>query len=103
MVVGGHTHSAVDRRVGAVRALNPGSSGIPKSPGEASWLVLDFGDRPACPGDPAPAAASLRAEHRTVPFDVDAVVRDLQARLHPNAEFLAAVLTGKRRQYRNGR
>jgi hypothetical protein len=32
------------------------------------------------------------------PFDVDAVVRDLGARLHPNAEFFAAVLTGQRDQ-----
>ena len=33
-----------------------------------------------------------------MPFDVDAVVRDLRARLHPNAEFLEAVLTGQRPQ-----
>ena len=33
-----------------------------------------------------------------VAFDVDAVVRDLGARLHPNAEFLEAILTGKRPQ-----
>jgi hypothetical protein len=33
-----------------------------------------------------------------VPFDVDAVVRDLRARLHPNAEFLESILTGKRNQ-----
>jgi hypothetical protein len=36
--------------------------------------------------------------HRVVPFDVDAVARDLRARLHPNAEFVAAILTGKRQQ-----
>jgi hypothetical protein len=46
-----------------------------------------------------PGSAGLRAEHRTAPFDVDAVARDLRARLHPNAEFLAAVLTGQRQQY----
>ena len=33
-----------------------------------------------------------------VAFDVDAVVRDLGARLHPNAEFLEAMLTGNRPQ-----
>jgi hypothetical protein len=43
--------------------------------------------------------AGLTAEHRTVPFDIDAVARDLRARLHPNAEFLGAVLTGRREQY----
>jgi hypothetical protein len=31
------------------------------------------------------------------------VARDLRARLHPNAEFLEAILTGTRQQYRNGR
>ena len=36
-----------------------------------------------------------------MPFDVDAVVRDLDARLHPNAEFLAAILTGQRQQVRS--
>ena len=35
-----------------------------------------------------------------VPFDVDAVVRDLRARLHPSTEFLEAVLTGSRPQSR---
>ncbi len=35
-----------------------------------------------------------------VPFDVDAVVRDLHARLHPNTEFLEAVLTGSLPQRR---
>jgi hypothetical protein len=103
VVIGGHTHSAADRLVGGIRALNPGSTGLPRHPGQASWLLLEFGDgefgdgsRP--PGDPG-AVAGLRAEHRTVPFDVDAVARDLRARLHPNAEFLAAVLTGRRQQY----
>jgi len=36
---------------------------------------------------------------RVVPFDAGAVARDLRARLHPNAEFLEAVLTGQRQQY----
>jgi hypothetical protein len=28
--------------------------------------------------------------------DADAVARDLHARLHPNAEFMEAILTGRR-------
>jgi predicted phosphodiesterase len=88
VVIGGHTHAATDRRVGGIRALNPGSTGLPKRPGEASWLLVDISD-----------GAGLRAEHRTVPFDADAVARDLRDRLHPNAEFLGAVLTGRREQY----
>jgi hypothetical protein len=46
------------------------------------------------------AVGGLKAEHRMVPFDVDAVAGDLRARLHPNAEFVEAILTGKRQQIR---
>jgi predicted phosphodiesterase len=104
IVIGGHTHRAADRTVGRIRALNPGSTGIPERPGEAGWLLLDLDldrDLDGDPERPAPARrdrASVGVEHRTVPFDVDAVVRDLRARLHPNAEFLEAVLTGQRPQ-----
>ena len=90
VVIGGHTHRAADRRVNGIRALNPGSTGIPLSPGEAGWLLIES----------SAAAGGPRVELRTAGFDVDAVVRDLQARLHPNAEFLAAVLTGRRPQRR---
>lgn len=93
IVIGGHTHRGTDRMIGRTRALNPGSVGLPERPGEAEWLLLEFEDEH--PDDPAPdVAAAVRAEHRAVPFDVDAVVRDLHARLQPNAEFLDAVLTG---------
>jgi predicted phosphodiesterase len=113
VVIGGHTHRATDRLVNGVRALNPGSTGIPQHPGEAGWLLLEFADareRPAdlargtdagtARGTDAGTAAGLRAELRMVPFDVDAVVRDLHARLHPNTEFLEAVLTGRQPQRR---
>jgi predicted phosphodiesterase len=104
VVIGGHTHIAADRLVDGIRALNPGSTGIPKRPGEASWLLLEFSDRLEHPGDLAHGTVDgLKAEHRMVSFDVEAVARDLRARLHPNAEFLEAILTGKRQQYRNGR
>jgi predicted phosphodiesterase len=97
VVIGGHTHSAADRVVGGIRALNPGSVGIPEHPGQAGWLLLE----PTAEHVTGPAHATadgLRAEHRTVAFDVDAVVRDLRARLHPNAAFLEAILTGRRQQ-----
>jgi predicted phosphodiesterase len=103
VVIGGHTHVPADRVVGGIRALNPGSTGLPKRPGEASWLLLEFSDGLERRGGLAHGTVDgLRAEHRVVPFDVDAVARDLRARLHPNAEFLEAILTGKRQQYRTG-
>jgi predicted phosphodiesterase len=100
IVIGGHTHRAADRTIGGIRALNPGSTGIPERPGETGWLLLDL-DLDGAPGRPREHRrdrASVGVEHRTVPFDVDAVVRDLRARLHPNAEFLEAILTGQRPQ-----
>jgi len=99
VVIGGHTHLAADRLVDRIRALNPGSTGIPERPGEASWLLLEYGDGPEHHDEPGhDAAGGLKAGHRMVSFDADAVARDLRARLHPNAEFVAAILTG-RRQY----
>jgi predicted phosphodiesterase len=86
VVIGGHTHVATDRLVDGIRALNPGSAGLPTTCGSACWLLLeDDGD-------------ALAVIQRGAPFDVDAVVSDLRRRRHPNAEFTAAILTGQRRQ-----
>lgn len=40
-VVGGHTHDPTDRLIGAVRAINAGSVGVPRHCGFASWLLVD--------------------------------------------------------------
>lgn len=87
VVLGGHTHYQADRLVGGIRALNPGSTGIPRSPGQASWLLLHDND-----------GGGLIAEHRNVPFDVSAVVLDLHRRRHPNAGFVESILTSQREQ-----
>jgi putative phosphoesterase len=84
VIIGGHTHFATDRMLDGIRLLNPGSAGLPRTCGTASWLVLD------CDGD------DLGVAHRQVPFEVDVVVSDLRRRRHPNAEFIASVLTGAR-------
>jgi predicted phosphodiesterase len=84
IVIGGHTHFAADRLIGGVRALNPGSAGLPRTHGAANWLLLDD------------ASDDLAVMHRSVSFDVDAVVTDLRRRRHPNAEFVSAILTGQR-------
>ncbi len=85
VVVGGHTHYQTDRMIAGIRALNPGSTGMPRPAGQAGWLFLT-GDGP---GD-------LIVEQHRVPYDVDAVVRDLRRRRHPNAIFVQTVLTGER-------
>jgi putative phosphoesterase len=84
VVIGGHTHVAADRVVGSVRALNPGSAGMPRTCAAASWLLLED------------SGGKLVATHRSVPYDVDAVVSDLRLRRHPNREFVASILTGQR-------
>ena len=100
IVIGGHTHRAADRTIAGIRALNPGSTKISGAPRRGR--LASPRPRPPRPGDPPDApgreSASVGVEHRTVLFDVHAVVRDLRARLHPNAEFLEAILTGQRPQ-----
>jgi predicted phosphodiesterase len=80
LIVGGHTHDATDRTIGDVRALNPGSVGLPRRCVGASWLLIEAGD------------TYTRVEQRRVPFDVDDVVNDLHARRYPSAAFLEAIL-----------
>jgi len=80
------THFAADRFVDGIRVLNPGSAGLPRTCGTASWLLIEDGE-------------ALAVTHRGVPFDVDAVVSDLRRRRHPNAEFVASILTGQRSFY----
>lgn len=83
VVVGGHTHVPTDRTVGGVRALNPGSTGMPRRSPGAGWLLLQDDED------------GLRVEHRTVPFDTSSVISDLRERLHPNSSFVESVLTGR--------
>jgi len=77
----GHTHRPVDRTVGSVRLVNPGSVGLP----------LD--------GDPRPAYARLdfagdRCEVtiRRVEYDLGAVVAELERVGHPGREWVARIL-----------
>jgi putative phosphoesterase len=84
VVIGGHTHAATDRLVDGIRALNPGSTGLPRVPGSAGWLLL------------ADDGEGLTVTHHGSPFDVDAVVGDLRRRRHPNADFVTSVLIGQR-------
>lgn len=85
VVVGGHTHLATDRRVGGVRALNPGSTGLPRRSEGAGWLLIGDGDG----GD------ALTVEQRVVPFDRDVVVARLEGQRHPARGFVEAVLAGR--------
>jgi hypothetical protein len=79
VVIGGHTHLATDRLVDGIRALNPGSAGLPRTRGSATWLLLeDDGD-------------ALAVSLRSVPFDADGVVSDLRHKFLRNSEFIAGL------------
>jgi predicted phosphodiesterase len=84
VVIGGHTHDPTDRFVGAVRALNPGSAGLPRRRAGASWMLIDADETGA------------RVEQRHAVFDVEEVIADLHRRRHPNASFVEAILRGTR-------
>lgn len=84
VVVGGHTHYATDRVIDGIRALNPGSTGLPRSHGFANWLLVDDDD------------GQLAVTQRGVPYDAGAVAADMHQRRHPNAEFITSILTGAR-------
>ena len=79
-IVGGHTHDPTDRTVDEIRVLNPGSVGLPRMSGKASWMLIET----------SPAGGAV--QHRTAAFDVAAVVGALNRRRHPNREFVASVL-----------
>jgi predicted phosphodiesterase len=80
IVIGGHTHDPTDRVVNGIRALNPGSVGLPRRGVGAAWLVIDAD------------ADRVTVELRRADFDVEAVVADLHDRRYPNASFVASIL-----------
>ncbi|MGE5262478.1 MAG: metallophosphoesterase family protein [Acidobacteriota bacterium] len=66
-LVTGHTHLAMDRRVGRWRVLNPGSVGVPLDGKlSAGYMLLD--------GD----AAGWRPSFRRVPFDYGPLFREFE-------------------------
>lgn len=78
LVVGGHTHAAVDRVVGNIRAVNLGSvSNSKRSDRRASYVML------------AADARGFQLEHRTVDDDHRAVLDAIHAFRHPTAHYLA--------------
>jgi predicted phosphodiesterase len=79
VVIGGHTHRPVDRRVGSVRAVNLGSVSNPVAPDlRASYVVLDAD------------AGATAIEHRRVEYDREAVINHLEELNHPGKNWLIA-------------
>jgi predicted phosphodiesterase len=77
VVFAGHTHRAVDRRVGPVRAVNLGSVSNPVAPDlRASYVVLDAD------------AGGHHIEHRRVEYDREAVIASVEALNHPGRGYI---------------
>ena len=68
VVLCGHTHMPFDRRIGAVRVVNPGSVGMPFGEPGAYWALL-----------------GPDVHLRRTPYDYDAAVRQMNASGYPPA------------------
>lgn len=83
LAIGAHTHKQMDRVVGRWRVLNPGSVGIPETPGQACWLMLTFHE------------GEVTVDLRRVRFDLETVVNTFQAVDHPAPHETVRRLLGK--------
>ena len=82
LIVVGHTHHADERRLGGAHVANPGPVSLPReSDNRARYAVLTSTD------------AGWSVEHRTVAYDRDATLADLDAVAHPSADWLRSKLT----------
>ncbi len=73
VVVCGHTHIVMDRRIGRTRVVNPGSVGMPFGPPGAHWMLI------------GPAI-----EFRHTLYDLERAAADVRAGEYPGAEEFAS-------------
>lgn len=82
MGIYGHIHRQVNRDLGRVQLVNPGSVGLSfDQPGLAQYALLDFDS-----GEPTVVM-------RTLTYEVDAVIQDAESVGHPAPGVLAHLLT----------
>jgi predicted phosphodiesterase len=82
VIVVGHTHHPEERRLAGAHVVNPGSVSLPRtSDARTRYAILTSTD------------GGWSVEHRTVPYDRDAVLADLAAGDHPSADWLIEKLT----------
>jgi predicted phosphodiesterase len=85
VVIVGHTHVPLDRRVGRIRAINPGSVSNPVTPGlQATYVLLDADEQ------------SYRIQLRRVDYDREAVIKAIERARHPTPSFLIGLMRGER-------
>ncbi len=80
----GHTHWPLNRRVDDVHIINLGSVSNPTIPSlQASYVILSANQ------------SGYQLEHCYVPYDREAVIRELEQVNHPAKEFITQFLRGK--------
>jgi putative phosphoesterase len=85
VVLVGHTHEPMARRVGGRVVVNLGSVSNPLGPDlRASWVLLEV------------TAAGVELEHRRVAYDHGAFVDTVHRSRHPAAEFILSHWRGER-------
>ncbi|MBC7895952.1 MAG: metallophosphoesterase family protein [Cytophagaceae bacterium] len=84
VVIVGHTHEAMLRRLGALTLVNLGSVSNPRSGDlRASYVILEI------------ARDGVFVQHRRVPYDHDAFSAQVRASHHPATEFILAHQRGE--------
>jgi putative phosphoesterase len=84
LILVGHTHEALVRRIGPRTVVNPGSVSNPRAPDlRASYLLLECNDD------------GMHLEHRRVAYDQGAFEDTIRASGHPAAEFILSHQRGE--------
>ncbi|HKY54788.1 MAG TPA: metallophosphoesterase family protein [Anaerolineales bacterium] len=80
----GHTHQQINRKVDNWHILNPGSISNPRPPIlEASYALLEA------------TTEEYRVEHRTVEYNREEIILQVQKLRHPGAEFIIKHMRGE--------
>lgn len=84
LVCVGHNHCVIDRQVGPIRILNPGSVSNPLATDvRASYMILSADE------------SGYSAQTRRVDYDHDAVIEQVRRVLYPGSEYVIRLLRGQ--------
>ncbi|GHO97476.1 hypothetical protein KSF_075240 [Reticulibacter mediterranei] len=85
LVVAGHIHVVMDRKVDNIRVVNLGSVGNPATPDlRASYAMLEAD------------STGYQLEIRQVEYDLEAVIAEIQRVEHPASDYLMQLASGQR-------
>ena len=87
LVLVGHTHSQLDRTVGNIRVVNPGSISNPFPPDlRASYALLEADEQ------------GYNINHRRVDYDREAVIKAVKEENHPAFEYITKFMRGENKK-----